>query len=160
VVARPLLGRLGLTEVQGGLLQRKKQCAGALRLDTLRGKGVDHLEESDLQILGCLQGRKMQAEGFSAAADTGELLPAHLVALVEVTKLLSAKGGGTTKNAIGLAMAAGRTGHEASNWLALRFSRLAFRSSPKAESQLKQAAHTAAAKTNTVRVGASAHPHY
>jgi len=81
---------LGLAEVKRRLLQRKKQCAGALRLDTLRGKGVDHLEERQLHILRGLQGRKVQEQRFSAAADTGQLLATLVIALVEVTELLSA----------------------------------------------------------------------
>jgi len=98
----------------GSLLQREEQGAGALRVDAVVGEGVDDLDQCGLHIKDSFQGWEMQAEGFSAAADAGDLLLALVIALVEITEFLAAKGGRAANDAVGFAMAAGGTGHKAS----------------------------------------------
>jgi hypothetical protein len=121
---------LRLPEAQRRLLKSKQQGAGPLRLDAIGGQGVHDFEESDLHIGQGFQGRKVQLEGGSTATDMGTLVAAIEVALMEVAELLAAKGGRTTEDAIGLAMATGGTGHDCllkTGLNALRFSQFAFR---------------------------------
>jgi hypothetical protein len=77
-------------------------------------EGVDDLGQRDLHIAESLHGWEMQAEGFGTTTDAGNLLLALVIALVEVTELLAAKGGRAAKDAISLAMAAGGIGHKTS----------------------------------------------
>ena len=83
----------------------------------------------------------MHKEGFGAAAELGNVVLTAQIAVVPVTEILTAKGGRTAEDAIGLAMAAGRnrpgcllkTGCQLSSPFAVRSSR-------RAESKLLQAA--------------------
>jgi hypothetical protein len=101
-----------MSKMSGDLLQREKQGAGTTGLDAIGGKGVEDFEERNLYVSQGFKGREMQEEGFGATTDTGDLLLPLVIALVEVTEFLAAKGGRAAKDAIGLAMAAGGTGHK------------------------------------------------
>jgi|SRR5271166_2015154 len=94
------------------LLQREEQRTGAIRVDAIGGEGIDYLKERGLDIVQSSEGRKV--EGFSAAADAGELLQALVIALVEVTELLCAKCGRAAKDAIVFQMVTGTVGHKTS----------------------------------------------
>ena len=61
------------------------------------------------------------AENISAANDSGSILAAFVIALVEVTELFAAKGGGAAGDAILLEMAAEGNGHRASQAIAVSF---------------------------------------
>ena len=71
------------------------------RLDAIGGESVHHLEESNLYIRQGFQGRKVQLKVFGTVAEMSALVAPIQVTLMEVAELFAAKGGKTTKNAIG-----------------------------------------------------------
>jgi len=119
-------------QVGGGLLQGIEHKAGALVVDAVVGEGVEHLHERSLHSMHVFEHGELNAAGLALEAGTGRLQAAGASLEVEVTEILATKSGRIAVDAIFLEMVAGRVGHKASSWLALRFSRLAFGSSLKA----------------------------
>ena len=78
------------------------------------GECGDDLVERRLDIGERFHGREAGAEDIGAADDSGGILAAFVIALMEVTELFSAKCGRTAKDAIFFQMVTGTVGHKTS----------------------------------------------
>ena len=96
------------------LLQAEEQGAGAKRIHSIVGQGVHDFPQRELNIHHGVEWRKVQAKGVGTPAILDKTLMGGLLPLMEITELLTTKGGRTTEYAIGLAMATGGTRHDAS----------------------------------------------
>jgi len=91
-------------EGHGGPLQVKKHATGAAVRDTIGGEGAENFAERQLDIGERFHRREAGAEDIGAADDSGGILAAFVIALMEETELFSAKCGGAAKDAIYLPM--------------------------------------------------------
>jgi hypothetical protein len=88
--------------------------AGAPGIDAIVHEGNNNLVKRLLDLAETTHPRKVRAKDIELTGNLGSVCPALVVGLVEVAKRFAAKGGRTTKDAIGLAMGTGRTRHDAS----------------------------------------------
>ena len=116
------------------------------------GKGVQDLEQCDLDIGDGIERREVQLADFGAAAKAGALLGPLRFALVEVAELLAAKSGGTAGDTVGLGIITEGIRHEC--LLKAGYSLFAIRYSRKFKRQLMQAVGMPPARSNRcVRAG-------
>jgi len=78
------------------------------------GEGTENFAERQLDIGERFHGREAGAEDIGAADDSGGILAAFVIALMEVTELFSAKCGRAAKDAIFFQMVTGTVGHRTS----------------------------------------------
>ena len=78
------------------------------------GESTENFAERQLDIVERLHGREAGAKDVGAADDSGGILAAFVIALMEVTELFSAKCGRAAKDAIFFQMVTGTVGHRTS----------------------------------------------
>jgi hypothetical protein len=100
-----------VAERDGGLLEVEQDAAGALGRDAVVKDGVHDFGERHLDVGERFHARKAGAEDVGAAEDSGDVLAALLIAVVEVAKALAVKGRRTAGGAVRLGEVADAAGH-------------------------------------------------
>ena len=103
-----------MAQGDGSFLDLEQDAAGAPIGRALVGDGIQDLGYGGLDVVEGLHAGQAGAKEVGPADESGGVLSALLVAVVEVAESLAVEGGGTAGEAIGLGEVADADGHRVS----------------------------------------------